>query len=109
MLYLPLAFDTPWKDEIRTVYPTKAVEYLVSGTPILLHAPADSYTAQEARELGWALVVDRPDTPALQDAIRRLAEDGALRESLVSAARKAAEGRDARGIAEGLMRDLGLA
>ena len=109
ILYLPLAFETPWKDEVRTVYPTKAVEYLVSGTPILLHAPSESYTVHEARDLGWGLVVDRQDPMALQDAVRRLATDRTLSESLVTAARKAAEGRDARRIAADLQRDLGLA
>ena len=108
ILYLPLAFDTPWKDEVRTVYPTKAVEYLVSGTPILLHAPGDSYTVHEAREMGWALVVDRQDGAALQGAIARLLTDRPLREELAAGARSAAEGRDANRIAAGLARDLGL-
>ncbi len=108
ILYLPLAFDTPWKDEVRTVYPTKAVEYLVSGTPILLHAPDDSYTVHEARETGWALVVDRRDPATLRQAIVRLLTDRALREALTAAARSAAENRDAERIAAGLRRDLGL-
>jgi len=108
ILYLPLAFDTPWKDEVRTVYPTKAVEYLVSETPILLHAPGDSYTVHEAREMAWALVVDQQDPAMLRQAIVRLLSDSALREKLRSAARSAAGGRDAKRIAAGLARDRGV-
>jgi glycosyltransferase involved in cell wall biosynthesis len=108
LLYLPLGFDTPWKDEVRTVYPTKAVEYLVSETPILLHAPGDSYTAHEAREMGWALVVDRQDPAMLQQAIVRLLSDNALREKLRAAARSAAGGRDQKLHRGGPGRDLGV-
>jgi glycosyltransferase involved in cell wall biosynthesis len=109
LLYLPLAFETPWRDEIRTVFPTKAVEYLVSGTPILLHAPGDSYTALEARKLGWAHVVDTLEPIDLQRAVQRLLRDQPLREKLVENARAAARLRDARKIAAGLQKDLGLA
>ena len=108
LLYLPLAFETPWQDEIRTVFPTKAVEYMVSGTPILLHGPADSFTVKDAREHGWALVVDTKDPEALWDGIRRLLADRPLREKLVENARAAAVRRDARKIAKGLQEDLGL-
>ncbi len=108
LLYLPLAFDTPWRDEIRTVYPTKAVEYLVSGRPILLHAPADCYTVEEAKRLGWAHVVDTLDPTALEAAIRRLLSDRALWDDLARGARAAARSRDAEPIAAHLRLDLGL-
>jgi len=109
LLYLPLAFDTPWRDEIRTVFPTKAVEYLVSGRPILLHAPADCFTVEDARRWGWAHVVDTIDSAPLEAAIWRLLSDAGLRTALVQGARAAAASRDAKAIAAGLRRDLGLA
>jgi glycosyltransferase involved in cell wall biosynthesis len=108
LLYLPLAFETPWPDEIRTVFPTKAVEYLVSGTPILLHGPADCFTVKDAREQGWAHVIDTKDPEALREGIRRLVVDRSLREKLVENARAEAVRRDARRIAKGLQEDLGL-
>ena len=109
LLYLPLAFDTPWRDEIRTVFPTKAVEYFVSGKPILLHAPADCFTVEDTRRFGWAYVVDTLDPASLDAAIRRLLSDAPLRAALVRGARAAAASRDAKAIAAGLARDLGLA
>ncbi|MDP3938392.1 MAG: glycosyltransferase, partial [Deltaproteobacteria bacterium] len=108
LLYIPLAFETPWKDEVRTVFPTKAVEYMVSGTPILLQAPAGCYTVADARRHGWAEVVDSLDPSSIRAALQRLFSDEALRRSLVEGARTAAAGRDARRIARGLQADMGL-
>ncbi|MFQ5458069.1 MAG: glycosyltransferase, partial [Myxococcota bacterium] len=108
LLYLPLAFETPWEDEIRTVYPTKAVEYLLSGTPILLHAPPGCYTVEDARRYGWAYVVDTQNPAALGEAVRILLEDTNLRRRLTQSARAAALARDARAIAGGLQADMGL-
>lgn len=108
VLYVPLAFNTPWQDEIRTVFPTKVVEYVMSGTPILLHAPGDCYTVEDARRFGWAHVVATLEPAPLQEAIRRLLADRPLRERLVAGARAAAETRDARKIASELERDLGI-
>ncbi|HEV3416249.1 MAG TPA: glycosyltransferase [Pirellulales bacterium] len=42
LLYLPLAFfDTPavTTDSLQYAFPTKSLDYLVSGTPILVHSP----------------------------------------------------------------------
>ncbi len=108
LLYLPLAFETPWQLEVKTVYPTKAVEYLISGTPIQLHAPPDCYTVHEARKYGWAHIVDRQDAELLREAIRQALTDEPLRAKLVEGARTAAAVRDARKLALGLQKDLGI-
>jgi len=108
LLYLPLAFETPWVDEIRTVFPTKAVEYFVSGKPILLHGPSECFTVRDARKYGWAYVVDTRDSKALQEAVQRLLTEQSLREKLVANAWAAAARRDARKIAADLQRDMGL-
>ena len=49
LLYLPLAFaDTPAlpADSLRYVLPTKAVDYLLAGPPILVHCPAEYETSR---------------------------------------------------------------
>lgn len=86
ILYLPLAFRTSANDVIRTALPAKVAEYLVSGTPILVHAPPDSYISQYARKSKWGYVVDTPDANALAAALRKLLSDSQLRSSLVSSA-----------------------
>lgn len=70
-------------DEYRTIFPTKTIEYLICGRPILAHAPADCYLTQFLREHGCALVVDQADHHTLITAIHRLCNDAKLRASLV--------------------------
>ncbi len=90
ILFLPIAFDAK-PHVIATASPSKMPEYLASGTPILVHAPRDSYLARYAREHGFAEVVDEPDAAALASALRRIATDEARRTELVTAARRALE------------------
>jgi glycosyltransferase involved in cell wall biosynthesis len=68
-------------------------EYLVSGVPVLVHAPADSYVSRDAEQYGWGLVVDRPDIQALAEGIRALSTDSALRERVVAKALQVAASR----------------
>ena len=71
---------------IRTALPGKTAEYMVSGTPILVHAPPYAYISRYAREAGWGYVVDSPDPDRLAEAIRRLLSDFSLRTRLTEAA-----------------------
>jgi glycosyltransferase involved in cell wall biosynthesis len=107
-LFLPEAFDSPRPEMIRMNFPTKALEYALSGRPILVHAPPDSYLAVSARENGWAHVVDVADEGALADGVRRLLEDTNLSNSVVQAARRFAESRDGRKWSRVLMDALGV-
>ena len=54
----------PRRDEFRTIFPTKTIEYLISGRPILAHSPADAFLTKFLVENDCALVVDRPDVDA---------------------------------------------
>lgn len=45
ILFLPLAFESPIPDVIRTSAPAKMGEYLASGRPVLAHVPADSFVS----------------------------------------------------------------
>jgi glycosyltransferase involved in cell wall biosynthesis len=78
-------------EEYRTIFPTKTIEYLISGRPILAHTPSDCYLTSFLREHECALVVDQPDQDALVAALQRLREDGTLRAQLVRNALRTAE------------------
>lgn len=93
ILFLPLSFGKEAPDLIRTAAPGKMAEYLVSGVPVLVHAPPDSYLSRDAREYGWGLVVDRPDVHALAEGVRVLFTDSALREQVVANATQVAATR----------------
>jgi glycosyltransferase involved in cell wall biosynthesis len=86
VLFLPLAFDSPFPELVRTSSPGKFGEYLAAGRPILAHVPADSFVAWYLREHDAALVVDRQEPAALREAIDRLACDRALRSRLAASA-----------------------
>jgi glycosyltransferase involved in cell wall biosynthesis len=94
--FLPLAFHSSQSTMIRHNFPTKAMEYLCSGRPILVHAPADCYLTWLAKKEGFALVVDRPETGELAAAIDRLVADRQLQEELVAKALQFVNTRDSR-------------
>jgi glycosyltransferase involved in cell wall biosynthesis len=77
-------------EEYETIFPTKTIEYLICGRPILAHAPANSYLSAFLRENDCALLVTDPDPAALRDAVQQLCADPALRDRLVRNALAAA-------------------
>ncbi|HWC25536.1 MAG TPA: glycosyltransferase, partial [Solirubrobacteraceae bacterium] len=86
VLFLPLAFDSPYPDVVRTSAPAKMAEYLAARRPILVHAPADSFVSSYFRRHGCGVVVDRNDPATLAEALQRILDDAELRERLCAAA-----------------------
>jgi len=82
VLFLPLAFHSPFPEVIRTSAPAKMAEYLAASRPIIVHAPAESFVAQYFRRHDCGLVVSTQDPAALAQALGRLRVDTALRERL---------------------------
>ncbi len=91
ILFLPLGFDTPIPEVIRTAAPTKTADYLVSRRPILVHVPADSFVGWYFREHQCGVMVDRSDPAMLAQAIERIIEDAQLRREIGERARVRAE------------------
>jgi glycosyltransferase involved in cell wall biosynthesis len=79
ILFLPLAFRSPYPVLIRTSATSKLGEYLAARRPVLVHAPPDSFVSWYFREHGCGVVVDREDPAALAEAVERLAGDEELR------------------------------
>ena len=86
VLFLPLSFQSRSPDVVRTALPAKYVEYLASGVPILVHAPAWSWAARLACEQGFALVAHEEDERALRSSLDRIIRDRPLREMLAARA-----------------------
>lgn len=95
ILFAPLSHKNCGEDEVKTVLSTKLLEYLVSGRPILIFAPKNSFHALSARASGWGLVVDVDDPKLLADEILKLFKDVDLQKSLVDNAFKEAQARRA--------------
>jgi len=63
------------EDELRTIFPTKAPEYLASGRPILVHCPEHYYLAQFFKAHGCGEVVSERNIDSLQFALQSLLQD----------------------------------
>ena len=82
ILFLPLAFNSPYPEVIKTSATSKLGEYLASKRPILVHAPADSFIAWYLRKHDCGLVVDHEDTEALARAIENILGNTGLQQRL---------------------------
>jgi glycosyltransferase involved in cell wall biosynthesis len=82
-LLLPLSFDEEQRGIVMTSLPTKTADYLISGVPILVHAPAYSSVVGEAKQGQWAAVVEDASVESLNQALERLATDVIWRQQLV--------------------------
>jgi len=87
ILFMPLAFNSPIPEVIRTSAPGKMGEYLASGRPILVHSPSDSFISWYFNTFKCGLVVDQNNPNNLSQAIKRIIDDGNLRTTLVKNAR----------------------
>jgi hypothetical protein len=70
------------EDELSTIFPTKAPEYLASGRPIVVHCPEHYYLARFFRENRCGEVVSDRSDGALDQAILRTLEPGQHRNML---------------------------
>lgn len=93
LLVLPFNFDARSAEYIRLSMPTKVPAYMISGTPILLYGPSDIATTRYAEREGWGYVVSKRSEVALQEALRNLISDQALRERLGRRAQELASER----------------
>lgn len=83
ILFVPLSFKTKYTLVINTSSPGKTYEYLVSGRPILIHAPRKSYLAQYIKKHNCGLVVDEENIEQLKEAIKKLIFNKTLVKELV--------------------------
>jgi glycosyltransferase involved in cell wall biosynthesis len=83
ILFLPQSFESSTPLMIKNNMPTKTMEYLCSGRPILVHSPADSYLSHLATQHGFAEVVDAPDQEKLKNALLKLIRNSAHQKILV--------------------------
>lgn len=74
-----LVLSINWPDEtdvdiaeLSTIFPTKTIEYLATGSPILVHCPEDYFLAKFFRKHQCGVVVSERDTDLLREAIQKL-------------------------------------
>lgn len=69
--------ETSWDEaELSTIFPTKAIEYLATGSPILVHCPDHYFLAKFFRRHDCGIVVPERSEAALREAIASLQAGG---------------------------------
>lgn len=82
ILFLPLAFDSPFPEVIKTSAPGKTGEYLAAGKPILVHAPRDSFIGWYFSRHACGLVVNENDAQILAHHLSSLIKNTKLKKQL---------------------------
>ena len=105
VLLLPHGLQGRWAPiEYQTMFPTKTIEYLFSGRPILAHTPKGCFLTRFLEQHECAVVVDEPDNGALTAALERLLKDNALRHQVVRRAQHVSQRFHAPAVAAHLRR-----
>ena len=79
LLLLPNDFDEKSINFLKYSMPTKASEYMASGSPILLYSHPDTAVTKHAIKNNWAFVVAEHSIPKLKAAIKQLYDEMELR------------------------------
>ena len=79
------------EDELATAFPTKVIEYLAAGRPILVHCPENYFLARFFREHECGIVVSTRDVAAIVKAVKTLLDRGSEQERMRKNALRAAQ------------------
>jgi glycosyltransferase involved in cell wall biosynthesis len=90
LLFLPERFDDTVED-IKLCVSTKAHLFMFSGKPIVVYSAFETGIAQYAQQEQWAVLVDQRNPEILSRAIQDIAENNAIRQTLLANAQRIAE------------------
>ncbi len=79
-LILPYDFSPTAIRYIQFSMPTKAPEYMVIGTPIIVFAPEETAIVKNARKYDWAKIITENNIKAISDGIKEMIESKELRQ-----------------------------
>lgn len=90
-LYLPYDFSAESIRFIKYSMPTKAPEYMVSGTPIIVFGPGETALVKDAQRNNWGKVVTENNIALLADAVNTMVSDIEARKQIAQNAVSIAE------------------
>lgn len=85
-LILPYDFSPKSIQFIGYSMPTKATEYMISGTPIIIFSPEQTAVVKYATKYNWAKIVTHDDATSLSNVIISLIQDKTERKNLAQRA-----------------------
>lgn len=90
-LILPYDFSSESIKYIKYSMPTKASEFMISGTPVLIFAPEETAIVKYAKQYNWAEIVTENKLETIAESIKRLIQSEDLRRQIAENAIKTAE------------------
>ena len=79
------------KDELGTIFPTKTIEYLISGRPILVHCPEDYFLAKFFKDHQCGIVLTDRNPKKIKEQVEAVFNDEKRLKEMVSNAYKASK------------------
>lgn len=77
--------------EYKTIFPTRTIPFLLSGTPIFAHSPAGSFLSDFIKQNGCAYLVEEPSEEAIRTGLNEILTNERLRKELVKNAETASK------------------
>lgn len=93
LLFLPLSFKESNKPEVKSVYATKTLDYLISGIPIFVCSPIYAHHNELAKKEGWGHVFESNAPKLLAKEIQKVIQNNSYCIELVKNAQIAAKNR----------------
>jgi glycosyltransferase involved in cell wall biosynthesis len=94
LLFLPQAFDSDSEKMIELNMPTKTMEYVCTGVPILVHSPSSSYLSWIAKKKSFAYLVEEKNEEQLKEMIIKIKNDEKKKKELIKNALNFADESD---------------
>ena len=88
ILFLPLSWHTKSPQIIETATPGKLSDYLISGRPILIHAPSWTSLVRYAKKNDFSYVVDDESIDNLRKGINKILMNPEYAKEMINNARK---------------------
>lgn len=101
-LLAPLSFENCSHLEVQTVFSNKLLTYFISGRPILVFSPENSYHAQSAKQYNWGFVIDKDDKEYVKQKLSWLTEHKTFQVEIIEGAIKEAHRRKSSSVASEL-------
>jgi glycosyltransferase involved in cell wall biosynthesis len=83
LLFLPLSFENSKSIIVKSAFPSKTMDYLAAGRPVLIHAPCDCFIVDYARQNKFAEVITDNSSDSLARAIESLIKDSDKQHELI--------------------------
>jgi glycosyltransferase involved in cell wall biosynthesis len=93
LLYLPIDFDKHSVKFTRFSMPTKMSEYMISGVPVLVHAPGETAVVKFAKQHDIAFISDNNDNESLSGVLLDLIKNEEARKKVALRAIEVAQNK----------------